>query len=154
MCSFALTTARSYWWREGSRRVEPERVREAGSAEGCGPSQQLRHRGGVAAEHLGHPERVVEADEHVGDDEAALGQVAALVRHRHGRLEPRGVLVAEVADDRLPAGLGLLERDQARAAADERVASQPALLDGLEQEARATALAQPEVGPERGQQVG
>ena len=38
MCSFALTTARSYWCREGSRRVEPERGREAGSAEGCGPS--------------------------------------------------------------------------------------------------------------------
>jgi hypothetical protein len=38
MCSFAFTTARSYWWREGSRRVEPDPVREPGSADGCGPS--------------------------------------------------------------------------------------------------------------------
>ena len=129
-------------------------MREPGAADGCGPSSSSRDRAWVAAEHLGHPEAVVEADEHVGDDEAALGQVAALVRHRHGRLEPRRVLVAEVADDRLPAGLRLLERDQARAAADERVAAEPALLDGLEQEARAPALAQPEVGPERGEQVG
>ena len=154
MCSFALTTARSYWWREGSRRVEPDRVREPGSAEGCGPSSSSATACRVAAEHLGHPEPVVEADEHVGDDEAALGQVASLVRHRHGRLEPRRMLVAEVADDRLPARLRLLERDEARAAADERVAPEPALLDRLEQEARAPALAQPEVGPERGEQVG
>ena len=67
--------------------------------------------------------------------------------HRHGR-PTVPVLVAEVADDRLAAGLGLLERDEPRAAADERVAAEPALLDGLEQEACAAALAQPEVGPE------
>ena len=32
---------------------------------------------GIAAQHLGDAARVVEADEHVGDDEAALGKPAA-----------------------------------------------------------------------------
>ena len=72
----------------------------------------------------------------------------------HGRLELGGVVVAEVADDRRGLLLGLVERDDARAAADEGVAAEPALLDRLEQERRLAGGAQPEVRPERGDQVG
>ena len=75
-------------------------------------------------------------DEHVGDDEAALRQVGPLVRKRHGRLELRDVVVAEIADDRRRRLLGLLEGDEPRAAADEGVPAEPSLLDRLEQEAR------------------
>jgi hypothetical protein len=64
------------------------------------------------------------------------------------------MVVAEVADDRLAALLGSGEVDEARAEADEGVAAEAAALDGLEQEARAPALAQPQVRPERGDQVG
>ena len=64
------------------------------------------------------------------------------------------MVVAEVADDRLAAGLRLLEGDEARAAADEGVPAEPALLDGLEQEARAPALAQLQVRPEWGEEIG
>ena len=53
----------------------------------------------------------------------------------HGGLEPRDVVVAEVADDRRRLPLGLVDRDQPSAAADERVAAEAALLDRLEQEA-------------------
>ena len=91
----------------------------------------------VAAQHLGDAARVVEADERVGDDEPALGQSAPGVRHRHRRLELRDEVVGEVADDGLAAVLGLVVGDEPRAAADERVAAEPALLDRLEQEARA-----------------
>jgi hypothetical protein len=48
------------------------------------------------------------------------------------------VVVREIADDRSVSGRSGLERDQAVAAADERVAAEPALLDRLEQE-RASA---------------
>ena len=44
-------------------------------------------------------------------------------------LERGDVVVAEVPDDRLTAAFGLLERDQARAAADERVAAEASVLD-------------------------
>src|SRR5215212_4248135 len=86
--------------------------------------------------------------------EPAHGQVAALVGERNSRLEPRDVVVPEVADDRETAGLGLVDVDDPRPAADERMPSQPSLLDGFEQEARAAAGAQPEVGPEGGEEVG
>ena len=79
---------------------------------------------------------MVEAHERLGDDEAALGQAGPGAGQRHGRLELGDEVVAEVADDRLAAALGLLEVEQPRAAADERVAPEPALLDRLEQEAR------------------
>ena len=72
----------------------------AGSG-GTAPSSSAVDLGRVAREHLGDRAAVVEADEHVGDDEPALGQPAAVVRQRHGRLELRDVVVAEVADDRL-----------------------------------------------------
>ncbi len=96
--------------------------------------EQCDDLGRIACEHLGRPSGVVEPHEHVGDDEPALRQPAAGVRQRHRRLELRDVVVAEVADDGLVERLGLLERDEAVAAADERVATEAPLLDGLEQE--------------------
>ena len=108
----------------------------------------------VAGEHLGRAAAVVEADERLGDDEAALRELRAVGGERHRRLELRDVVVGEVADDRRVERLRLLEGDEPRAGADEGVAPEPALLDGLEQEARRRALAQAEVGAERGQQVG
>ncbi len=55
----------------------------------------------VAPYDLGDSERVIEANERVGGDETALRQVAPGVRQRHGRLELRDVVVAEIPDDRL-----------------------------------------------------
>ena len=52
---------------------------------------------------------MVEADERVGEDEAALREVRTRVRQRHARLERGSKVVAEVADDRLARDLGLLE---------------------------------------------
>ena len=108
----------------------------------------------IAAQHLGDAADVVEAQQHVGDDEAAQRQARAGVGQRHGRLELGDPVVADVADDRLVEPLGLVDADEPRAAADERVAPEPPLVDRLEQEARAAGLAQPEVGPERGEQIG
>src|SRR5581483_10632585 len=109
---------------------------------------------GVAREHVRAAAGVVEAHEHVGDDEAALRQTGPVVRQRHGRLEHRHVVVAEVADDRSGGPLRLPEGDEPVAAADERVPAEPALLDRLEQERRPPVRAQVEVGRERRQQVG
>src|ERR687898_817956 len=106
------------------------------------------------AKHLGEPEHVVESDERVGDDEAALREVRAVVRQLDRRLQRRRMVVAEVADDRLAAALCLREVHEARAEAHERVTPEPPALHRLEQEARTSALAQPQVGPERGDQVG
>ena len=101
-----------------------------GRARGCATAGRvLRERavqergdlGRVAGQHLGHPRRVVEAHERLGDDEAALRKVASGLRERHRRLQHCGVVVAEVADDGLAAALSLVEADQARAAADEGV---------------------------------
>jgi hypothetical protein len=64
------------------------------------------------------------------------------------------VVVGDVADDRLAERLGLLEVDDAGAGADERVAAEPTVLDGLEQERRASRSAQAQVRPERGEEVG
>jgi hypothetical protein len=64
------------------------------------------------------------------------------------------MVIPEVADDGLAAALGRGEVDDARAAADERVAAEAPALDGLEQERRAAAVAQAEVRPERGDEVG
>jgi hypothetical protein len=97
---------------------------------------------------------VVEADEDVRDDEQALGKAAAGVRQRDRRLERRRVVVAQVADDRLGARRRLVEGDQSRAGAEQRVAPEPPLLDRLEQEARPPGLAHAEVGPEGRDQVG
>ena len=59
-----------------------------------------RHVGRIAGQHLGDARRVVEADERLGDDEAALGQVGAGVGEPDGRLQHGHMVVAEVADDR------------------------------------------------------
>src|SRR5678815_1574275 len=144
MCSFACTTERSYASREGSRR---------GVGRGLRPIEQLPDGARVAAQHLRHPESVVEAHERLGHDETAHGQGATLVGEWHGRLESRDVVVAEVADDREPAGLRLVDIHDPRAAADERVPTQPTLLDRFEQEARAAPGAQPEIRPEWGEAV-
>ncbi len=153
MKSLHARTPRSYSACAGKRLVAARRPRLARRTRDR-RLEQRRDLVGVAAEHLGDAADVVEADEHVGDDEAALRQPAPVVRHRHGRLERRDEVVAEVADDRLAAALGLLVGQEPRAAADERVAPEPALLDGLEQEARTAGGAQVQVGPERGEEVG
>ena len=82
------------------------------------------------------------------------GRGGAGRRQRHGWLERGGVVVGEVADDRLGARLCFFERDELRAAADERVAAEPAVLDRLQQERCLALLAQPQVRPERGDEVG
>ena len=100
---------------------------------------------------------MVEADKRVGDDEAALGQIAASPREENRRLQHGRVVVAEVADDGYFEGLGLRQADQLRAGADKRMPSEPAVLDGFQQE-RAIAFglvaAQPQVGPEGGEEIG
>jgi hypothetical protein len=63
------------------------------------------------------------------------------------------VVVAEIPDDGLAEAFGLLERDEPVAAADERVAAEPPLVDRFEQEGRAGRLAQAEVGRERCEEV-
>jgi hypothetical protein len=100
---------------------------------------------------------MVEADEGVGNDEAALRKAGAVVRERHGGLELRDVVVSEVADHRVPAGERTFrgaEVHDPRSAPDEAVAPEAALLDGFEQEGGAAFGRQPEVGPERGDEVG
>jgi hypothetical protein len=97
---------------------------------------------------------VVEPDQRVGDEEAALREVRAVRRQLDRRLQRRCMVVAEVADDRLAAALGLREVHESRAEADEGVTPESPALHRLEEEARPPALAQPQVGPERGDQVG
>ena len=100
------------------------------------------------------PEDVVELDERVGDDEQALGKVRAGVGQRNGRLELRDVVVAQVADDGLVERFGLLEPDDPRPVADERVPAHASVLDRLEQERSAVLRAQAEVRPERSDEIG
>ena len=97
---------------------------------------------------------MVEADERLGDDEAALGEPVPLVGHRHRRLELRDVVVREVADDGQSERLGLLERHEPRPGAHPGRPAEPPALDGLEEEAGAAHSAQAEVRPERGEEVG
>ena len=59
----------------------------------------------------------------------------------HRRLELRDVVVREVADGGRVERLGLLERHEPVARADEGMTSEAPLLDRLEQEARRGALA-------------
>src|SRR6266545_7393133 len=131
------------------------------AAERTAPSLAARHRrqwsferARVAAEHLRDAEHVIEADERVGDDEAALRQAWPVVRERHHRLQPRDVVVRHEADDGKRERLRLVEVDEPRPRADERAAAQASLLDRLEQERAAPAVAQAEVRPERGDEVG
>ena len=76
------------------------------------------------------------------------GSAGAGVRERDGRLELRDVVEATYPRP-APRALGLSERDEPVAAADERVAPEPPLVDGLEQEGCGAARAQVEVGRER-----
>ena len=108
---------------------------------------------GIPDQHLGDTRTVVEADERLDHDEATLRQSGSVGGQRHRRLERRGVVVGEVADDRGAERLRFLERDHARAPADERVAPEPPALDRLEQEAAPALTTQPEVCPERGDEV-
>ena len=103
--------------------------------------EQIGNRARLAAEHLNHPHAVVEADEGVRDHEPALWQPAPVLGQLDRRLKPRRMVVPEVADNREPACFGFREVHYPRARADERVAAQPALLDRLEEEARAPAFA-------------
>ena len=97
---------------------------------------------------------MVDADEHVRDDETALRQVGSVGRQRHGRLELRDVVVAEVAHDRILLLLCVVEGDETGAAADERVAAEPALLHRFEQERRRAEPAQAQVRAEGCDEVG
>ncbi len=98
---------------------------------------------------------MVEPHDRLGDDEPALGEPQAGLRQRHARLEGRGVVVGEVADDGGVEALSLREVDEARTAADERAAPEPTALDRLEQEAATAArAAQAQVEAERRDQVG
>jgi hypothetical protein len=120
--------------------------------------EQPLDRVAVTGEHLGDVRDVVEADEPVGHDEAALRDVGACRRQRDGRLQARDVVVAEVADDGSSLRhrrLSLREREEARARAHEAVPPEPALLHRLEQERPGAALpAHAEVGPEWSEEVG
>src|SRR5439155_3010839 len=109
--------------------------------------------GRIAAEYFRHPERVVEANEPVGDDEAALRQVASRGRQADGGLQRRGVVVREIPDDRLVERLRLVEADDPAARANERVAAKAPVLDRLEQERRPAGGAQPEICRERGEEI-
>ena len=96
---------------------------------------------------------MVELDERLGDDEPALGQVGAGIRERDRRLELCHVLVAQVSDDGLVERLGLLEVDDPRPVAEERVPTEAAVLDRFEEERRSLLGAQPEIGPERSDEI-
>jgi hypothetical protein len=97
---------------------------------------------------------VVEPDQDVRDDETTLTQTGPFVRKRHGRFQARGVIVGEIADDRLSARLCLREIAEPRAAADKRVSPEPSAFDRLEQEGCTAFPAQPQVGAERGDEIG
>ena len=64
------------------------------------------------------------------------------------------MVVAQVPDDGRLDRLGLGERDQPSAAADERMSTESALVDRLEQERCAPVSAQPQVGRKRRDEVG
>ena len=66
----------------------------------------------VTREDLRRAAAVVETDERLGDDEAALRQLRAVGGKLHRRLELRDVVVREVADDGRVERLRLLERDE------------------------------------------
>ena len=97
---------------------------------------------------------MVEPNEDVRDEKAALRETGSGVRERHGRLEVRRVVVREVPHDRLPAGLGLREGADACPRPDERMAAEPPALHRLEQERGGADPAQAEVRTEGRDQVG
>ena len=70
----------------------------------------------IAGEHFGEVRDMVETDEAVGHDEAALREVGAVRRQRDGRLQPRDMVVADVADDRAPATAASASANETRRA--------------------------------------
>ncbi len=108
----------------------------------------------IASQHLGDAADVIEPQERLGDDEPAHRQPGAFVGERHGRLELADPVVPDVPHNRLAERLGLVDIDEPRPAADERVPAEPPLVDRLEQEARIAGRAQPEIRPERGEEIG
>src|SRR6478609_1045371 len=87
---------------------------------------------GLATQQLGYAARVVEAEQDIRDEKAALGHAGTLLGQRHRRLEHRDGVVAEIADDRFTEGLRFREGDEPRAGADEAVPAEPPALDRLE----------------------
>ena len=108
----------------------------------------------IPGEHLRGAGAVVEPHERLADDEAAFRQPTAFAGQRHGRLESRHVVVGEVADDGQPQLLGFIESDDPRAGTHPRMTAEPSPLDRLENEARGSRIAQAQVRPERGEEVG
>src|SRR6266508_1544034 len=151
-------SARSFWEASSASSSPSQLVPAIGFTAARVPSHfttvsgdELRR---VAGEDFRDALRVVEADERLDNDEPALGESRPLVGERHGRLELRDEVVAEVADDRDVEAFDLLEGQHTAAGAHERVAAEPAALDRLQQEARAPGAAQAQVRAERGDQVG
>ena len=83
--------------------------------------RRLEERGdlvAIACQDLGDARDVVEADEAVGNDEAALGEVRAVLGQYDCRLELRDVVITQVAHHGPPCvelGACVLEGDEARA---------------------------------------
>ena len=101
MCSFARRTPVLVGLaRRGSARVGPPRFGGRRLRRRARPSKRAATSAGSPASTSARLGGVVEADERVGDDEAALRQVRPGAWERHGRLELGDVVVAEVADDR------------------------------------------------------
>ena len=128
-----------------------------GGDSGVGQDRLLEARpdlGRVSGEDLRDARTVIEPDERLGDHESALGERRPLLGERNRRLEHRGMVVCEVADDGRVQPLRLLEVDQPGARADERVATEPASLDRLQEEASAGSSTESEVRAERSDEIG
>jgi hypothetical protein len=97
---------------------------------------------------------MVEPDQDVRNDEPTFGQARALGGKRHGRFQPSGEVIGEIANDRLSRRLSLGEVAKMAPAPDQRVSPEPAAFDRLEQKGRAAFAAQPQVGTERCYEIG
>jgi hypothetical protein len=97
---------------------------------------------------------MVEPDQDVRNDEPTLGQTRALGGKRYGRFQPSRVVIGEIADDRLSGRLSLGEVTKMAPASDQRVSSEPAAFDRLEQKGCAAFATQPQVGTERCDEIG
>ena len=124
----------------------------APGARGCRPRAYPRPPRGRPRD-IGGAGAVVEPHERLRDDEPALREPMALGRERNGRLEAGDVVVGEIADDGQPELLRLVEGDEAGPAPiHELRPRRPRSTDSSR--ARAPDAAQPQVRPERGEEVG